>query len=92
MQHQLCDTEERALANIVAIEPTRYLSWPKSKLKDFMQENVDLHSALSRHLRSTWRKRLQAPWAGENSQNVARTDPSVKFSGNIPGDMNSRHA
>jgi hypothetical protein len=30
----------------VAIEPTRYVSWPKSKLKDFMNKNPDLHSAL----------------------------------------------
>ena len=29
-----------------AIEPTRYVSWPKSKLKDFMNKDPDLHSAL----------------------------------------------
>ena len=36
-------TEETAPANVVAIEPTRYVSWPKSKLKDFMNKNPDLH-------------------------------------------------
>ena len=30
----------------MAIEPTRYVSWPKSKLKDFMNKDPDLHSAL----------------------------------------------
>ena len=29
-----------------AFEPTRYVSWPKSKLKDFMNKDPDLHSAL----------------------------------------------
>jgi CRP-like cAMP-binding protein len=38
-------TEEMAPANVVASEPTRYVSWPKSKLKDFMNKNPDLHSA-----------------------------------------------
>src|SRR5580698_1223098 len=32
-------TQETASANVVAIEATRYVSWPKSKLKDFMNRN-----------------------------------------------------
>src|SRR3546814_2600399 len=39
-------TEETSPANVVAIEPTCYVSWPKSKLKDFMNKNPDLHSVL----------------------------------------------
>src|SRR6202000_59484 len=39
-------TQETASADILAIEPTRYVSWPKSKLKDFMDKNPDLHLVL----------------------------------------------
>ena len=56
-------TEETAPANIVSIEPTRYVSWPKSKLKDFMNKNQDLHSALKTALAIDLTKWLQATWA-----------------------------
>ncbi len=55
-------TEEAAPTNIVALESTRYVSWPKSKLMTFMKENPDLHSALKTTLAidlSTW---LRATW------------------------------
>jgi cyclic nucleotide-binding protein len=39
-------TEEMAPANVMALEATRYVSWPKAKLKDFMGKNPELHSAL----------------------------------------------
>ena len=56
-------TEESAPANIVSIEPTRYVSWPKSKLKDFMNKNQDLHSALKTTLAIDLTKWLHATWA-----------------------------
>jgi CRP-like cAMP-binding protein len=56
-------TEEAAPANVVAIEPTRYVSWQKSKLKDFMSENPDLHSALKSTLAIDLTRWLQATWA-----------------------------
>ncbi len=56
-------TEETAPANIVSIEPIRYVSWPKSKLKDFMNKNQDLHSALKTTLAIDLTKWLQATWA-----------------------------
>ena len=56
-------TEETAPANIVSIEPTRYVCWPKSKLKDFMNKNPDLHSALKTTLAIDLTKWLHATWA-----------------------------
>jgi CRP-like cAMP-binding protein len=68
-------TEETAPANAVAIEPTRYVSWPKSKLKDFMNKNPDLHSALKSTLAIQLARLLQATWARGTSQNVTRAAP-----------------
>jgi Cyclic nucleotide-binding domain len=68
-------TEEGAPANIVAIEPTRYISWPKSKLKDFMNKNPDLHSALKSTLAIDLTRWLQATWARGAIQNATSNDP-----------------
>ena len=67
-------TEETAPANVVAIEPTRYVSWSKSKLKDFMSKNPDLHSALKSTLAVDLARWLQATWARGASHNAARTE------------------
>ena len=56
-------TDEAAPANVVALEPTRYVSWPKSKLRDFMKENPDLHSALTSTLAIDLSRWLKATWA-----------------------------
>jgi hypothetical protein len=56
-------TDEPAPANVVALEPTRYVSWPKSKLRDFMQQNPDLHSALTSTLAIDLTRWLHATWA-----------------------------
>jgi CRP-like cAMP-binding protein len=56
-------TDEAAPANVVALEPTRYVSWPKSKLRDFMKQNPDLHSALTSTLAIDLTRWLQATWA-----------------------------
>lgn len=58
-------TEERAPANVIALEPTRYVSWDKSKLRAFMNKNPDLHSALKTTLAIDLTKWLQATWARE---------------------------
>ncbi len=60
-------TEETAPANIVSLEPTRYVSWPKSKLQDFMKKNPDLHTALKTTLAIDLTKWLQATWSRQNS-------------------------
>jgi CRP-like cAMP-binding protein len=67
-------TQETASANVVAIEPTRYVSWPKSKLKDFMNRNPDLHLALKSTLAIDLTRWLQATWAREASQTATKTD------------------
>jgi CRP-like cAMP-binding protein len=67
-------TEETAPINVVAIEPTRYVSWPKSKLKDFMSTNPDLHSALKSTLAVDLTRWLQATWVRGASQNATRID------------------
>lgn len=56
-------TEETAPASVVSIEPICYVSWSKSKLKDFMTKNPDLHSALKMTLAIDLTKWLQATWA-----------------------------
>ena len=55
-------TDESAPTNIVALEPTRYVSWPKAKLKTFMKDNPDLHSALKTTLAIDLARWLQATW------------------------------
>jgi Cyclic nucleotide-binding domain len=67
-------TEETAPANVVAIEPTRYVSWSKSKLKSFMNKNPDLHSALKSTLAIDLARWLQATWVRGSHQNATETD------------------
>jgi Cyclic nucleotide-binding domain len=66
-------TEEAAPANVVAIEPTRYVSWPTSKLKDFMGKNPALHSALTSTLAVDLTRWLQATWARGASHSATGT-------------------
>jgi CRP-like cAMP-binding protein len=68
-------TEETAPSDVVALEPTRYVSWPKAKLKDFMSRNPELYSALKSTLAIDLTRWLQATWARGASQNATRTDP-----------------
>src|SRR6202000_3051542 len=58
-------TQETAPADILAIEPTRYVSWPKSELKDFLNKNPELHSALKSTLAVDLTKWIEATWARE---------------------------
>ena len=60
-------TEETAPADIVSLEETRYVSWPKDKLQAFMNKNPDLHSALKTTLALDLTKWLQASWARQTS-------------------------
>lgn len=55
-------TEEVAAANIVASQDTRYVSWPKDKLKSFLDNNSDLRAAFQIILGSVLAKRLQDSW------------------------------
>lgn len=55
--------EETAPANIVALEPTCYVTWPKTKLKKFMDRNSELHTALERTLAIDLARSLQDAWS-----------------------------
>ena len=60
-------TEELAPANIVSLEATRYVTWPKSKLQDYMKKNPDLHAALKTTLAIDLTRWLEATWARQTS-------------------------
>jgi CRP-like cAMP-binding protein len=69
-------TQETASANILAIEPTRYVSWSKSKLRDFMDKNPELHLALKSTLAIDLAKWIQATWAREVGEVAEPADRS----------------
>ena len=52
-------TDETAPTNIVALEPTRYVCWPKSTLKSYLTKNPELHAAIQATLSIDLTKRLQ---------------------------------
>ena len=56
-------TEETAPADIVALESTCYITWPKAKLKSFMGKNTELHTALQKTLAIDLARSLQTAWA-----------------------------
>src|SRR5262245_40738063 len=68
-------TEATAPGNGVALEPTRYVSWPTSNRKGFMNKNPNWHSALKSTLAIDLARWLQATWARGAGQNATRTDP-----------------
>ncbi len=84
-------TEETAPANVVAIEPTRYVSWPKSKLKNFMSKNPDLHSALRSTLAVDLTRWLQATWAHGASHSTTRTEQGRLRVESVPALLESPH-
>ncbi len=55
--------DEVAPANVIALEPTRYVSWPKSKLKKFLEGKPDLHTAIEMTLGVAMTHMLSATWA-----------------------------
>ena len=60
-------TEETAPADIVALESTCYVTWPKAKLKSFMGKNTELHTALQKTLAIDLARSLQTAWARQPS-------------------------
>jgi len=55
-------TDEVAAANVVATEATRYVSWPKDRLKSFLEKDSDLRAAFQIILGSVLAKRLKNTW------------------------------
>jgi hypothetical protein len=56
-------TDDPAPAAFVAIEPTRYVCWHRSKLKGFLAKNTELCTALHMTLGADLSHRLKASWA-----------------------------
>lgn len=56
-------TEKTAPAHIIALEETHYMSWPKVKLKDFLKDKAELHTALQLTLGFDLTQRLEATYA-----------------------------
>ena len=55
-------TEQAAPANVVAVEATHYMSWPKMELKEFLKENPELHAALQLTLGYDLTLRIEAAY------------------------------
>jgi len=55
-------TDEVAAANVVATEATRYVSWPKDRLKSFLEKDSDLRAAFQIILGSVLARRLKDTW------------------------------
>ncbi len=62
-------TDEVSSVSIAALEPTCCVSWPKSKLRDFLKDNPDLRAAFQRVLGLDLSNRLQAAWARQKDDN-----------------------
>lgn len=53
-------TESLAPADVVALEETHYMSWPKDRLRDFLDDKAELSAALQLTLGFDLSKRLEA--------------------------------
>ena len=54
--------ERSAPTDVVAIEETHYMSWPKDKLKAFLKDKAELQSALQLTLGFDLSQRLEASY------------------------------
>lgn len=55
-------TNEIAPADLVALEPMRYLRWKKSSLKKYLTKNPELHAAIQETLSIDLTDKLKASW------------------------------
>ncbi len=55
-------TDEVPSVDIVALEPTRCMWWPKGKLQDYLKNNPDLRAAFQRIIGADLSSRLKAAW------------------------------
>ncbi len=55
-------TDQIPSVDIVALEPTRCMWWPKSKLQDFLKTNPELRAGFQRIIGADLSSRLQAAW------------------------------
>ena len=55
-------TDDIAPADLVAMEPTRYMCWRKPVLKKYLTRNPELHAAIQATLSTDLTRKLQASW------------------------------
>jgi CRP-like cAMP-binding protein len=55
-------SERVAPADVIALEETHYMSWPKAKLKEFLKSKTELHNALQLTLGFDLAQRLEATY------------------------------
>ena len=55
-------TDEAAPADIVVLEPTRFVSWKISSLRKYLSKNPELHAAIQATLGIDLSKKLEASW------------------------------
>jgi len=55
-------TDETAPADIVVLEPTRFVSWKISSLRKYLSKNPELHAAIQATLGIDLSKKLEASW------------------------------
>jgi hypothetical protein len=70
--------QEAASADVRAIETTRYVAWPKSKLRNVMRDNPELHLALESTLAIDLTKLIEGTWTREidgTPRNATETFP-----------------
>ena len=60
-------TDEIAPADIVALEPMRYLRWDKSSLKKYLTKSPELHAAIQATLSMDLTEKLKASWLQKTS-------------------------
>jgi CRP-like cAMP-binding protein len=70
--------EEPSSASVIAIEPTRCMWWPKSKLKDFLNNNPDIHAAFQMILGMDLTSRLQAALVRQRADKALSYAPVQK--------------
>ena len=59
-------TDETAPADLVAMEPTRYVSWKKGILRKYLSANPELHAAIQATLSTDLSKKLKSSWLQES--------------------------
>jgi CRP-like cAMP-binding protein len=70
--------DEPSSASVIAVEPTRCMWWPKSKLKTFLKNNPDIHAAFQMILGMDLTSRLQAALALQEAEKaLSNISPSL---------------
>lgn len=61
-------TDDTARGDIVALEPTRYVSWPAAELKKYLKANPELHAAIQATLSSDLSRILSQSWSRQGEK------------------------